>query len=91
MTTPATQAGEIQEVRVGRNFIRVGDIVRVTPSSPGRRDGFLAKVTGMRRTADGLEFNLFGAPKGRPVAARTMRAGRIQRVAQTRHQGPANR
>lgn len=35
----------ITEYRVGRNFIRLGDTVRVLPSKPGRRDGFRATIT----------------------------------------------
>lgn len=43
----------ITEYRVGRNFIRLGDTVRVLPSKPGRRDGFRATVTRIEALDDG--------------------------------------
>lgn len=32
------------EYRDGRNFVRVGDLVKVAPSRPGRRNGFVSRV-----------------------------------------------
>lgn len=70
---------EVTEYRVGRNFIRVGDTVKVK-SRPGKRDAHLARV---RRiiTVEGevVEIEVVG-PKG----FRTFLPERIERVAQTK-------
>lgn len=34
----------VTEYRDGRNFVRVGDLVKVAPSRPGRRNGFVSRV-----------------------------------------------
>lgn len=71
---------EIEEIRVGRNFIRKGDVVRVTPSSPGKRDGGLATLQKITEHPEaGLEFHVVLKAK-----QRVFRANRIKRVAQVR-------
>lgn len=79
-----SEDSDLTEVRFGRNFIRPGDTVKVTPSSPGRRNGFKGKVTRIRCLDGEIAFDVFGAPKGRVQGVHTLRAERIVRVAQTR-------
>jgi hypothetical protein len=76
---------QLPEYRTGRNFIRIGDIVRVRPR-PGRRDGFEAKVRAILADERGevTEIEVFGGPAGRH-AIRTLRPERIERLAQTCH------
>jgi hypothetical protein len=76
---------EAKEFRLGRNFVRVGDYVRVRPS-PGRRNGFEALVRAIRIDEDTgtvMEVEVFGGTRGR-VMVRTFRPERIERLAQTR-------
>ena len=76
----------VDEYRRGRNFIRVGDVVRVT-ATPGKRNGFLATVRAIfldEQTYDVSEVEVFGGPPGRAMV-RTFRPERIQRRAQTRN------
>lgn len=75
---------DLSEVRVGRNFIRVGDTVRVTPSAPKKRDGYRGKVTRIRMVEGTVTFDVIGAPRGRVPGTHTMFAERVVRVAQTR-------
>lgn len=72
---------------MGRNFVRVGDVVRVLPSKPGKRDGFLATVREIACDEAGevRHVEVYGAPTGRPVAFHALRLDRIARVAQSRH------
>lgn len=79
---------QLTEYRTGRNFIRIGDVVRVRPR-PGRRDGFEARVRPIRADSAGevSEVEVFGGPAGRS-AVRTFRPDRIERVAQTRNGEP---
>ena len=75
----------VNEYRRGRNFIRVGDVVRVK-SSKGRRDGFEARVRLIRkdkRTGEVAEVEVFGGRRGHAMV-RTFVPERIERVAQTR-------
>lgn len=76
---------QLTEYRTGRNYIRIGDVVRVRPR-PGRRDGFEARVRSIRGDDAGEvnEVEVFGGPAGRQ-AIRTFRPDRIERVAQSRH------
>lgn len=76
---------KVQQYRSGRNFIRVGDTVKVKPA-PGKRNGFKAVVRAIKVDEDtGAvgEVEVFGGSAGRAMA-RTFRADRIERVAQTR-------
>lgn len=86
---PATLPGHeyhtpdtVDEIRQGRNWIRKGDTVRVLPSKPGKRDGFLA--TFHYAASDGTYAEVFGGPAGRCPATRTLPLDRIARVVQTR-------
>lgn len=80
----SSENDDLGEVRFGRNFIRVGDLVRVAPSSPGRRDGFKGKVTRIRAVDGEVTFDVVGARKGRAPGVHTFWSDRIIRVAQTR-------
>lgn len=51
---------DLQEVRVGRNFIRVGDTVHIKPSKPKKTDGFDARVTRMYRLGEEVQVEVFG-------------------------------
>lgn len=76
---------KVSEYRRGRNFIRVGDVVRVK-ALPGRRNGFEAKVRAItvdERNGEPVEVEVFGGARGHAMV-RTFRAERIERVAQTR-------
>jgi hypothetical protein len=76
---------KVSEYRRGRNFIRVGDVVRVK-ALPGRRNGFEAKVRAItvdERNGEPVEVEVFGGARGQGMI-RTFRAERIERVAQTR-------
>ncbi|MGH9166058.1 MAG: hypothetical protein ACRDZW_11195 [Acidimicrobiales bacterium] len=71
--------------RRGRNFINIGDVVRVR-SLDRKRNGFQARVRGIRvdrLTGEVAEIEVFGGPPGREMV-RTLRPERIERVAQTR-------
>jgi hypothetical protein len=69
------------EYRMGRNFIRIGDTVRVTPSAPHKHDGGLATVVDFlpRDGADPIVHVL------REGSHHFYSTTRIRRVAQTRH------
>jgi hypothetical protein len=76
---------EVNEYRRGRNYIRLGDRVRIRPS-PGRRNGFDAVVHGIRideSTGAVREVDVFGGPSGRAMF-RTFRPERIERLARHR-------
>jgi hypothetical protein len=76
---------EVSAVRLGRNWLRVGDRVHVTPSRPGRRDGFDGRVTRVLRYPDDhVEVEVRGAPSGKAMSARTFFLDRIERRVQTR-------
>ncbi len=79
---------KVDRYRVGRNFIRVGDVVRVK-AAPGKRNGFKATVRAIKvdeRTGHVGEVEVFGGPAGR-AAFRSFRRERIERVAQSRNGG----
>jgi hypothetical protein len=82
-------AAEVDRVRVGRNWLRVGDRVHVTPRRPRGREGFDAPVTRLLRYPDGrVEVEVWGAPDGKAAALRTFRLERIRRRVQTRRRQP---
>lgn len=74
-----------------RNFIRVGDVVKVAPTAPNKRDGFEARVLAIHIDwveDDGTErvvFQVVGGARGR-LHTRFIRAERVKRVAQVRTQ-----
>lgn len=73
------------EIRMGRNFIRPGDIVKVQPA-PGKRT-YLATFKGVvLDDNDDIEYvEVYGAPANKCPAAHYFRLDQISRVAQTRH------
>lgn len=76
----------VEKYRVGRNFIRVGDVVRVK-AAPGKRNGFTATVRSIKmdeRTRQVGEVEVFGGPPRRAMV-RTFRRDRIERMAQSRN------
>lgn len=69
-----------------RNYIRVGDVVKVAPSAPKKRDGFEGRVMAIfgKDGRDGpVTFQLLGGPRGR-LHTRFIRSERVTRVAMTR-------
>lgn len=67
-----------------RNYIRVGDVVKVLPTAPKKRDGFEAKVLRIHERPNGeVHFDVIGGKGGR-LLQRTVRADRVARVAQNR-------
>jgi hypothetical protein len=76
----------VEEIRLGRNFVRAGDVVRVTASREGKRDGFRAIFRHAVLDDDGQvkHVEVYGAPGQRAKAFRTFTLDRIQRVAQSR-------
>ncbi len=81
-----TGLAKVTEYCTGRNFIRVGDVVRVRPE-PGKRNGFMAKVRAIlvdEQTREVIEVEVFGGRAGRAMV-RTFCPERIERVAQTRN------
>lgn len=78
--------------RRGRNYINVGDLVRVR-AVPGKRDGFKATVRAIRvdsATGEVAEVEVFGGRGGRAMV-RTFVPERIERLAQTRDGVPMER
>ena len=73
------------EIRLGRNFIRSGDTVKVRPSKEGKRDGFKAifKRAKLDDNGDVKWVDVIGGAHDRRQE-RSLRLDRIQRVAQTR-------
>lgn len=73
------------EIRMGRNFVRVGDIVKVA-ARPGKRDGFEAKVEAIvldDETGAVRWLEVRGGRAGR-YQFHAVRPERISRVAQTK-------
>jgi len=75
--------GELQEFRLGRNFIRVGDLVHIKPSKPGKRDGFDARVLRIRGNQSAGVTGVDVADP-RNGGLRTLLPERIERRAQTK-------
>lgn len=71
----------IEEWRVGRNFVRVGDTVKVT-ADPGRRNGYEARVRKIEVDDDGEVTVVHVVSTARGY--RSYRPERIERRAQTR-------
>ncbi len=81
---PPLSKGQAASYRVGRNFIRLGDTVKVKPSKPRKRDGFIGTVTRIELaddpTAPPKAVHVVGQEKG--ASFRALRPERIQRMAQ---------
>lgn len=75
--------GSLDEYRVGRNFIRVGDVVHVKPSRPGKRDGFDSRVLRIRgnQSAGVVGVDVTDPRNG---GTRTITPDRIERRTQTK-------
>lgn len=73
---------DLIEIRLGRNFVRIGDTVKCSPHV-GRR--FLARVLSINEVDGTVQVTVYGGPAGRALT-RTFTTDRISRVAQTRHQ-----
>lgn len=76
---------ETQRFRRGRNYISLGDIVRIR-ARPGKRNAFKARVRAIRVdsvTGEVAEIEVFGGPSGREMV-RTFGPERVERLAQTR-------
>jgi hypothetical protein len=71
----------LDEVRMGRNWLRSGDPCRVSPSRPNKRDGGVGKFLSVDVNEDGEPevFNVF--LKGQ---FRSLRPGRVSRVVSTK-------
>lgn len=75
-------SNRVSEVRVGRNFIREGDLVRVKPTL-GRHDGFDARFRYAEIEGDRTTVCVVGAPRGRAICTRFFPLDRIERRQQT--------
>lgn len=74
---------EVQAFRIGRHKVEAGHLLRVLPSRPGKRDGFVGKVRSARVEGDVVvEVTVVGAPAGRPAAHRTFTPARLAWVRQ---------
>lgn len=79
---------QLTEYRVGRNFIRLGDMVRVDTEGKGRP--FIAKVQRLDKKTDGIEVSVIvkaklnGAEHAQAGMSRVVMADRVSRVAQTK-------
>ncbi len=82
----------LTEYKVGRNFIRVGHVVKVRPSRPRHRDAFEGKVAAIRADDSGTvqEVDVHGDGSVN-WATRTVRPERVERVAQVRGGQPRER
>lgn len=82
---------KIAEYRAGRNFVRVGDVVRVDPLN--KEHPFLARVTSLSKSGETIEVSvgvlarLNGNRHPRHGVSRTFTADRVSRVAQTKWEG----
>lgn len=70
---------------VRRHVMRLGDVVRVRPTT-GRRNGFVARIRAIRvnrATGDVVEVEVYGGRPGHEMV-RTFRPDRIQRAPRPR-------
>jgi hypothetical protein len=75
---------QVDRYRNGRRFITIGDVVRVL-ATPGRRNGFLARVRAIKvdaATQEVVEVEVYGGPAGHEMV-RTFRPERIGRARST--------
>lgn len=66
-------------VKLGRRTIAAGDPIRVLPSKPGKRDGFVGTLRWVELGDDGdVELVVVrGAPSGRALQERYLRRDRV--------------
>lgn len=76
-------SGDLAEFRIGRNFVRLGDVVHVKPSRPGKHDGFDSPV---KRIRGNQSAGVSGVDVVNPATGgvHTVTADRIERRAQTK-------
>lgn len=80
---------ELSAVRLtegARNYIRVGDPVKVKPSQPGKQDGYIGIIKRISRPdiPDGkVEIDVIGGPANKPVFQRAFLRERLERVVRT--------
>lgn len=80
---------EMKEYRVGRNFIRVGDRVKVTTPGKYPFEGIVQKIKGDGVEAAELDVvvartKVKGTAQGKAGQYRTVLASRVERMAQTK-------
>ena len=75
-----------EQIRIGRNFVRIGDLVRVTKGGADKQ-GFDAKVHRINLRSDGaVELDvLYTRGHRRAGTLRTLPLDRIKRKAQTKN------
>lgn len=74
----------LDETTVKGGTVAVGDQVKVSPSQPGRHDGFVAIVRRISVNVVGdIEVDVYGGRPGH-LAARCFRPDRLQRIARRR-------
>ena len=86
-----TTLKDVGEFRPGRNFIRVGDLVRCRPRVGGPFDATVRHIRVDEETGEVREIEVVGGRPGRPVAIRTLPPTRIQRRAATKAGEPVER
>ena len=77
--------GHADSYVVRRQVVRLGDVVRVRPTS-GRRNGFVARIRAIRvdrASGDVVEVEVYGGRPGHEMV-RTFRPDRIQGAARPR-------
>jgi translation initiation factor IF-1 len=71
----------VESMKLGQYTVKVGDLVKVKPSAPGKRNGFAdGKVRSIRidtHTGDVIEVTVVGGPARRPRAIRTYHPDRL--------------
>lgn len=73
----------VTTIRLGRRDVHAGDRVRVRPSKPRKRDGFVARFVGAEVVDDGLKWiQVFGAPPRRPPCMRHLPPERVSGMRQ---------
>lgn len=70
----------VDSMQFGRHTVTVGDKLRVLPSKPKKKDGFVGTFRGAVLGADGdpVEIDIAGAPDGHPVVVRSLFPSRVQ-------------
>ena len=77
-------ADDLQSFRTGRNWIRVGDVVKITRSREGKKDGYHAELKGLRQEAGVWYVEVFGAAGSLTPATRLLPLTRVERIEQSK-------
>ena len=65
----------------GPLWLRVGDLVKVKPSKPGKRDGYIGRVRRIRQHGRRpAEIEVAGGPPGKAKHIRTFTLDRLERT-----------